>query len=132
MPPSILSQQDIQRIDELNSSIKSIPQNIIIQSKNQLLEALNSNHAMNRIIRGDNGQIDAYLACSDVDQNSPYFRHYPDQKVVHIQYVFSQSDKITNIQQEFTKFIKRAKKLGYDIILFNGMNKRLAKVLEYM
>lgn len=113
-----LSDIDITRIHEINSRIVSISPEVIEASEDDIIVSLENGHPLNRLIRNDEGQVSAYMAC--VDSN--------DNQEVHVKYLASDGT-IADFNAETEKLFKRAKKLGYEKISFNGANPVLNRFL---
>ena len=116
--PRRLSAEDEARILELNSTIDTVPQNLVQMSNTDVIASIKMGHQMNRLIRNEEGIIGAYLVCTDDIDGDLY-----------VKYLFSNVETVKNLRKEIYKFINKARKDGYKKISFNGFNERLNSLL---
>jgi hypothetical protein len=107
----ILSSEDRAGIENINSKITSVPQNIVESSTDDVFCTLENGNPMNRVLRDEGSQVIAYLACEGEDGGE-----------VYVKYLAAEPGSLTKLRTEVIKFITRAKKLNYTKISFNGFN----------
>ena len=113
-----LSENDKKEIERINKNIDTVPKDIVEKSLDKVFYTLENNHPLNRLIRDEKGVPHAYLACIDDKEKEAYLR-----------YLASDGTMNLSLIEEMRKLLKRAEKLKYKSIAFNGANTILNRFL---
>lgn len=113
-----LSEEDKQKIENITLGIDVVDEYIRSKSADDVVNTLENNHPLNRLIKDEKGEIIGYLACEDFVPNEAY-----------IKYFGTSSSTNRNLLQEIPSFLETAKSLGYSKINFHGWNDRLNHIL---